>query len=197
MAVQDLPHSLRHIFHLLRFVKARGDKLFSNGAGKHFLSGLLAFSAYFEFGCTIHSTTNDPRSDWCGIKGVGGVSGVADVVLQNIGGERLVVGEVKLTPEGRGEGIPGESQLLAELKTVQQRQSRQSIVGLLLNPTALHVYLPRSTRKGNFRFELVKKDVRSFDEVLGGLDIVLGFLVEIGTCIASRPSTPEDARHVQ
>ena len=164
MAVQDLPHSLRHIFHLLRFVKARGDKLFSNGAGK---SGLLAFSAHFEFGCTIHSTTNDPRSDWCGIKGVGGVSGVADVVLQNIGGERLVVGEVKLTPEGRGEGIPGESQLLAELKT------------------ALHVYLPRSTRKGNFRL------VRSFDEVLGGLDIVFGFLVEVGTCIASHPLTPE------
>ena len=41
------------------------------------------------------------------------MSGVADVVFQN------VVGEVKLTPEGRGEGIPGESQLLAELKTVQ------------------------------------------------------------------------------
>ena len=110
------------------------------------------------------------RSDWCGIKGVGGVSGVADVVLQNIGGEHLVVGEVKLTPEGRGEGIPGESQLLAELKTVQQRESH--IVGLLLNPTALHVYLPRSTRKGNFRFELVKRGVRSFGKVLGGLDIV-------------------------
>ena len=135
--------------------------------------------------------TNDPRSDWCGIKGVGGVSGVADVVLQNIGGEHLVVGEVKLTPEGRGEGIPGESQFLAELKTVQQRQSHQSIVGLLLNPTALHVYLPRSTRKGNFRFEFVKKDVRSFYKVLGGHDFVLGFLVEVGTCIASRPSTPE------
>ena len=172
MAVQDLPHSLRHIFHLLQFVKARGDKLFSNGAGKHFLSGLLAFSAHYEFGCTIHSTTNDPRSDWCGIKGVGGVSGVADVILQNIGGEHLVVGEVKLTPEGRGEGIPGESQLLAELKTVQQQQSRQSIVGLLLNPTAPYVY---HSRKGNFRFELVKKDVRSFNEVLGGHEIVFGF----------------------
>ena len=175
MAVQDLPHSLRHIFHLLRFVKARGDKLFSNGAGKHFLSGLLAISAHFEFGrdwCAIHSMTNDPRSDWCGIKGVGGVSEVADVVLQNIGGEHLVVGEVKLTPEGRGKGIPGESQLLAELKTIQQRKSRQSIVGLLLNPTAPYVY---HSRKGNFRFELVKKDVRSFNEILGGHEIVFGF----------------------
>ena len=118
------------------------------------------------------------------------MSGVADVVLQNIGGEHLVVGEVKLMPEGRGEGITGEIQLLAELKTVQQRQSH--IVELLLNPT--YVYLPRSTRKGNFRFELVKKDVRSFDKVLGGLDIVFGFLVEVGTCTASRPSTPEGGK---
>ena len=88
------------------------------------------------------------------------MSGVADVLLQNIGGEGLVVGEVKLTPEGRGEGIPGESKLLAELKTVQ----------------------------------LLKNDVRSFDEVLGGHDIVFGFLVEVGTCIASRPSTPEGGK---
>ena len=57
------------------------------------------------------------------------------------------------------------------------------------NPTTLYIYLPRSTRKGTFRFELVKKDVRDFDEVLAALDIVFGFLVEVGT--RSRPSTPE------
>ena len=56
------------------------------------------------------------------------------------------------------------------------------------------MYLPRSTRKGNFRFELVKRGVRSFDEVLGGLNIVFSFLVEVGTCIASRPSTPEGGK---
>ena len=72
---------------------------------------------------------------------------------------------------------------------VQQRQARQSIVGLLMNPTTLYIYLPRSTRKGTFRFELVKKDVRDFDEVLAALDIVFGFLVEVGT--RSRPSTSE------
>ena len=56
------------------------------------------------------------------------------------------------------------------------------------------MYLPRSTRKGNFRFELIKRGVRSFDEVLGGLNIVFSFLVEVGTCIASRPSTPEGGK---
>ena len=195
VAVRDVPHSLRHIFHLLRFVKSCR---FSNGAGKHFLSALLGISVHFEFGkdwCAIHSTTNDPRSDWCGIKAGGGagVSGVADVVLQNMSSDRLVVGEVKLTPEGGRESIPGENQLIAELKAVQQRQARQSIVGLLMNPTTIYIYLPRSTRKGTFKFELVKKDVRDFDEVLGlalaALDIVFGFLVEVGT--PSRPSTPE------
>ena len=189
VAVRDVPHSLRHIFHLLCFVKSCKYKLFSNGAGKHFLSALLG---NFEFGkdwCAIHSTTNDPRSDWCGIKAGGGVSGVADVVLQNMSSDRLVVGEVKLTPEGGRESIPGENQLIAELKAVQQRQARQSIVGLLMNPTTIYIYLPRSTRKGTFKFELVKKDVRDFDEVLAALDIVFGFLVEVGT--PSRPSTPE------
>ena len=196
VAVRDVPHSLRHIFHLLRFVKSCRYKLFSNGAGKHFLSALLGISVHFEFGkdwCAIHSTTNDPRSDWCGIKAGGGVSGVADVVLQNMSSDRVVVGEVKLTPEGGRESIPGENQLIAELKAVQQRQARQSIVGLLMNPTTIYIYLPRSTRKGTFKFELVKKDVRDFDEVLGlalaALDIVFGFLVEVGT--PSRPSTPE------
>ena len=186
VAVRDVPHSLCHIFHLLHFVKSCKYKLFSNGAGKHFLSSLLGIAVHFEFGkdwCAIHSTTNDPRSDWCGIKAGGGVSGVADVVLQNMSSDRLVVGEVKLTPEGGRESIPGENQLIAELKAVQQRQARQSIVGLLMN------YLPRSTRKGTFKFELVKKDVRDFDEVLAALDIVFGFLVEVGT--PSRPSTPE------
>ena len=191
VAVRDVPHSLRHIFHLLRFVKSCRYKLFSNGAGKHFLSALLGISVHFEFGkdwCAIHSTTNDPRSDWCGIKAGGGagVSGVADVVLQNMSSDRLVVGEVKLTPEGGRESIPGENQLIAELKAVQ---ARQSIVGLLMNPTTIYIYLPRSTRKGTFKFELVKKDVRDFDEVLAALDIVFGFLVEVGT--PSRPSTPE------
>ena len=44
VAVRDVPHSLRHIFHLLRFVKSCRYKLFSNGAGKHFLSALLGIS---------------------------------------------------------------------------------------------------------------------------------------------------------
>ena len=136
VAVRDVPHSLRHIFHLLSFVKSCKYKLFSNGAGKHFLSALLGISVHFEFGkewCAIHSTTNDPRSDWCGIKAGGGagVSGVADVVLQNMSSDRLVDGEVKLTPEGGRESIPGENQLIAELKAVQQRQARQSIDSII------------------------------------------------------------------
>ena len=82
---------------------------------------------------------------------------------------------MKLSPDRKGEDVPGENQLLAELKAIQQRQARQGVVGVVLYPAAHCMYLPRSMWKGQFRYALLKKDIQDFDQVLEGLDVIFGF----------------------
>ena len=77
-----------------------------------------------------------------------------DIVLQNFSGDRLVVGELKLSPDSKGEDVPGENQLLVELKAIQQRQARQGVVGVVLHPAALCMYLPRFLLCGRGSFAM-------------------------------------------
>ena len=75
-------------------------------------------------------------------------------MLQIFSGDRLVVGELKLSPDSKGEHVPGENQLLAELKAIQQRQARQGVVGVVLHPAALCMYLLRLLLCGRGSFTM-------------------------------------------
>ena len=65
--------------------------LLSNGAGKSF--GAAMFSILDIEMNVRTSTTNDPRSDWCGVDGEK-VSGVVDVAVVS-GGVWWLIGEIK------------------------------------------------------------------------------------------------------
>ena len=102
--------------------------IFSNGAGKAFVAELLKLSATVgETWLPKLSTTTDPRH---------GVTGVADVILETIQGETLLVAEVK--GEVRTSKVVGEFQLLAELRTIQHCSPKRPVFGLLVNPVKSH-----------------------------------------------------------
>ena len=197
----DVPLPLAHIFHLLRHCKAKPHRrLFSNGAGKDFLPSLLRLCVCFEFSKDwfIHfSTTGDSRTDWCGItpqSGQPNVSGVADVMIERDDGVKLVVGEVKLVSSaGRKEGGPGEFQLLAELRMLQLSQPCQKVVGVLVNPSMMFIYMPNSTRKSDFKYNYVTRDIRDLESVLDGLGIIFEYLTSnsVPPPIDAAPSLPQ------
>ena len=92
------------------------------------------------------STTADPRPDWCGLPIRAGdwhrITGVADVMLQTLQGETLLVAEVKSDAGGSG-----EFQLLAELRTLQQRNPQRCVLGLLVNHVWMRLFIPGPVRR--------------------------------------------------
>ena len=85
-------------------------------------------------------------------------------MLQIFSGDRLVVGEVKLSPDRKGEHVPGKNQLLAEFKAIQQRQARQGVVGVVSYPAAHCMYLRVLCGRGSFTMQ----DIQDFDQVPEG-----------------------------
>ena len=202
----DVPLPLAHIFRLLRHCKAKPQRrLFSNGAGKDFLASLFRLCHCFEFSKDwfIHfSTTGDSRTDWCRItpqRGQPNVSGVADVMIERDDGVKLVVGEVNLASSaGRKEGGPGEFQLLAELRMLQLSQPRQKVVGVLVNPSMMCIYMPNSARKSDFKYNYVTRDIRDLESVLDGLGIIFGYLTSnsVPPPIDAAPSLPQQLQRM-
>ena len=111
---------------------------FSNGSGKSFVYELLKLADLFvPTWVPTMSTTADPWSDWYGLPVCAGdrhrITGVADVMLQTLQGETLLVAEVKSDAGGSG-----EFQLLAELRTLHSTPAAQ--------PAALCAGTPREPR---------------------------------------------------
>ena len=131
---------------------------------------------------------------WCGItpqRGQPNVSGVADVMIERDDGVKLVVGEVNpVSSAGGKEGGPGEFQLLAELRMLQPRQK---VVGVLVNPSMMFIYMPNSTRKSDFKYNYVTRDIRDLESVLDGLGIIFEYLTSnsVPPPIDAAPSLPQ------
>ena len=81
----------RPLFRHLRTTRKEHINLLSNGAGK---SSVAAMFSILDIEMNVRtSTTNDPRSDWCGVDGEK-VSGVVDVAVVS-GGVWWLIGEIK------------------------------------------------------------------------------------------------------
>ena len=134
--IPDLPPCLIQLFALLRHCAATKHPLFSNGAGKAFVSQLLSLSSITgEQWVVRSSTTSNPLTDWCRV--VPGlrepaITGVVDILLQTMAGEPLLVGEVKSRVVPRNSA---NLQLVAELRMLQRRTPKRGIVGLLVDPS--------------------------------------------------------------
>ena len=126
---------------MMMHCKMSGRSLFSNGSGKSFVCELLKLADLFvPTWVPTMSTTADPRSDWCGLPiRAGDLTGVADVILQTLQGEILLIAEVKSDAGGSG-----EFQLLAELRTLQERNC---VLGLLVNHVWMRLFIPAPVRR--------------------------------------------------
>ena len=174
--IQDVPAPLAPIFMLLQYCKVNEHKLLSNGAGKYFLSHLLSLGPYVDIGhdwMVKMSTTSDPRSDWCGVVSLENprISGVVDVLVETMNGTKLVVGEVKSAAGG-----DGEPQLIAELRMFQQLQPKNPILGVLITPAMIRLYIRLFGRKSEFCYSTISRDVQDLEAVLECLDVAFGFL---------------------
>ena len=72
--------------------------------------------------------------------------------------------------------MSGECQLLAELRMLQQRQPQHPVLGLLVNPTMMSVYIPKPAQRTEYQYAVVNRDVRDLEMVLHTIDIVFGHL---------------------
>ena len=153
---------------LLRHCAATKHPLFSNGAGKAFVSQLLSLSSITgEQWVVRSSTTSNPLTDWCGV--VPGlrepaITGVVDILLQTMAGEPLLVGEVKSRVVPRNSA---NLQLVAELRMRQRRTPKSGIVGLLVDPSRMYLYLPQlKGDKYGQNYSVKSKNVANFGTVL-------------------------------
>ena len=152
--------------------------IFSNGAGKAFIAELLKLSATVgETWLPKLSTTTDPRTDWCGLPNPRhGITGVADVILETIQGEKLLVAEVK--GEARTSKVVGEFQLLAELRTIQHCSPKRPVFGLLVNPVKISLYMPvpGRLRRLTDQYEVLSRCTNSLAAVIELMSITFGLI---------------------
>jgi hypothetical protein len=161
---------------LLRYCDETGHSMFTNGAGKQLVAGFLNFCLFFgEPWFTKTSTTNVTRSDWCGVVPRAGepkMTGVVDALLEMRGGTKLLCAEVKLGLQR----VPAECQLLAGLRMFQGRQPNKPILGLLLNPVEVVLYVPQGKRGGVCTYHTITRSVRNFKAVVELFDTAFGFI---------------------
>ena len=176
-ALGIFPPCLSPLLTLMRHCHRTHVSLFSNGAGKLFATYLLNLS--FEVGETWAvrpSTTHDSRRDWCRVGPRTSISrrtqrprdpnigGVPDILLQTLGGVNLLVGEIK----GDLRKDEAECQLLAAVRLLQNKQELP-ILGLLVNPLNIFVYIPSLEERSVFEYSRMAFDVRYFGDVLRAL----------------------------
>ena len=151
--VENVPRPVQPLLQLMRYCHRTGANLFANGAGEQFLTHLLYLSSLLGDDWVVKfSTTSDPRTDWCGVTPRGGsagwqkATGVTDAQMETMEGVKLLVlvAEVKSasSPKRRDGSTPAECQLLCELRVLQLRQ-QQPILGLLIDPAHISLYVPR------------------------------------------------------
>ena len=91
-ALPMLPPLFEPLFEFIETARRQGLNVFGNGAGKTFISKLLALLPMSRYVRT--STTTNSEKDWCGVKTTR-LRGVVDVAV--VSGERawILVGEIK------------------------------------------------------------------------------------------------------
>ena len=166
VAKAHVPRCLKGLLLLMWNCKMSGTELTSNGAGKQFVYLMLSLSIDVgECWFVKTSTTNDPRTDWCGVpvsRVEPTVMGVVDAEVVSHGGRCFLVAEVKSTIAIEA----AECQLMAEMEMIQLHQSGESVLGLLV---------PTSNR---LQFTCITRNLNSLGEVLWLMDVAFGCIRE-------------------
>ena len=163
---------------LLRHCAAADHNPFSNGAGKQFVTELLCLSSVMgEHWIVRSSTTTNPTTDWCGVVPRGTepkITGVVDIILKTVEGETLLLAEVKSRPHQNN--LPN-LQLLAELRMVQRRSPTKGIIGLLVDPWRIHLYLPQAkgARFGR-EYSVKSRRIGSFALLISAINATFGYI---------------------
>ena len=143
VAKAHVPRCLKGLLLLMWNCKMSGTELTSNGAGKQFVYLMLSLSIDVgECWFVKTSTTNDPRTEVPVSKVEPMVTGVVDAEVVSHGGRCFLVAEVKSTIAIEA----AECQLMAEMEMIQLHQSGESVLGLLVNPARILLYMPTSNR---------------------------------------------------
>ena len=85
--------------------------------------------------------------------------------------------------------LSAECQLLAELRMHQLNQPSQPILGLLVDPTNMSLYLPVARR--SFQYRAVTRSVRDFEKAMDMLDIIFAYMRQFE---AEIPLSPHDVQ---
>ena len=111
-------------------------------------------------------------------------------LLTALTGQILLVGEVKSNVQGKRVNL----QLLAEVRILQQRQQRKAILGLLVDPKCITLYLAEETR-GRFgtKYLLKRVPVTTFTSVMAMIVAVMGYIVLFSGKVVLPPVVKEKA----
>ena len=85
--------------------------------------------------------------------------------------------------------LSAECQLLAELRMHQLHQPSQPILGLLVDPTNMSLYLP--VARSSFQYRAVTRPVRDVEKTMDTLDIIFAYMRQFE---AEIPLSPHDVQ---